>query len=522
MRLLAAYNIMSEKHLVTRPAAVFSGFTIISRILGLVRDILAASIFGASVFWDAFVVAFTFPNLFRRIFGEGALNAAFVPVFSEYMHEHGKKEAWRVANIIVTLLTVVLIVLCLGVFGVLTFTRFFFPLSERLDLILKLSQIVFPYVIFICLIGLFMGILNTFHHLVVPALSPVIFNIVIITGLLSTRKLAPDTQVILLAFAVLIAGFIELGIHIPVLRNKGMHYRSLFIWKHPAVKKILWLMAPMVLGFGITQVNIVVDRFLALWLGTGKVSTLYFGNRIMQLPLGIFGVAMAVASLSVMSKQAVRKDLTALKDTLNYSLRIVFFISLPACAGLIVLRNPIVRILFERKAFTSLDTSSCSMVVLCYSLGLFAYLGLKIVTQCFYALQDTRTPVKIGVVMVGLNLVLNLILMIPLKEAGLALATSICAVVNMSLLLILLSKKLKGFYFRNLSYSFIRSGLSALIMGIGCWFLAEKVWKIDKNIFLLLGIILIGLVLYFLTSIFLGAKEPKELIVNFRNAKTEK
>lgn len=499
---------MTEKHLVTRPAAIFSGFTILSRILGLARDMLAASIFGASMFWDAFVVAFTFPNLFRRILGEGALNSAFVPVFSEYTHKHGKKEAWDVANITVTLLTIVLVALSFVVIGGIFLLKVLLPLDERAYLIFKLSQIMFPYVIFICLAGLFMGILNTFHHLTVPALAPVVLNVVLIAVMLCVRGKEPEFQVIAIAVSVLFGGLVEWGIHIPVLRSKGMRYVPSINWRHPAVKRILWLMGPMVLGFGVTQINIVVDRLLALLIGPGSVSTLYFGDRLIELPMGIFGIALAVASLSVMSKQAAKNDLAGLKDTLNYSLRIVCYISLPASVGLIVLRYPIVRILFEREAFTSVATSSCSRVVLCYSLGLFAYLALKVITQCFYAMQDTRTPVKIGIAIVGLNFILNLILMVPLKEAGLALSTAICAVINLCILLTLLSKRLEGLYFKGLIYSFTRSCVSALTMGFGCWVLMGKVW--------LLWVIFIGIILYILTSVILGAKEPKELIVNFR------
>lgn len=504
---------LKEKHLITRPAAVFSGLTVVSRIFGLIRDIIAARLFGASSFWDAFVVAFTFPNLFRRILGEGALNSAFVPVFSEYMHREGKQEAWRVANIIVTLLALVLVCMSIVVIGILIFCRWSLALPERVDLIFKLSQIMFPYVIFICLVGLFMGILSTFHHLTVPALSPVVLNVVLIIGMLLVKEKSPEFQVIFLSAAVLIGGVVEFAIHIPVLRERGMHYIPLFNWRHPAVKKIIWLMGPMVLGFGITQINILVDRILALILGPGSVSILYFGDRLMELPVGVFGIALGVASLGVMSKQAARDDLIGLKDTLDYSLRIIFYIALPTSVGLIVLRYPIVKILFEREAFTHSASVICSRVVLCYSLGLFAYLGLKVVTQCFYSLQDTKTPVKVGVCMVGLNFILNVILMIPFREAGLALSTAICAILNLSTLLILLSRRLKGIFFKGLLTSFIRSAVSAIIMGMGCLFLMDRVW--------VLWVIVFGAIIYILTSIVLGAKEPMELIVNFRYEKSE-
>ena len=511
---------MKAKYLVTKPAAVFSGFTIVSRILGLVRDMLAASIFGASMFWDAFVVAFTFPNLFRRIFGEGALGASFVPVFTEYMHKHGKEQAWKVANIVITLLTVILIVLSIVTIGLLTIGRLYLPISPRIDLVLKLSQIMFPYVIFICIVGLFMGILNAFHRLSIPAIAPAVFNLVLIAAIWGFRGTNNETEVCVLAFMVLVGGITELLIHIPVLKQAGMHFRPDFTWSHPGVRRIFILMGPMVLGFGVTQINIVIDRILALWLGPGCTSTLYYGNRLVQLPLGVFGIAIALASLSVMSKQAARKDMAGFKDTLTYGLRIGFFIGLPASAGLIVFRYPLIRIIFQRGAFNALTTVSCSRVLLCYSVGLFAYLGLKIVTQGFYALQDSKTPVKIAAVMVFLNLILNLILMVPFKEAGLALATAICAVINVSVLMVLLYRRLGGgVYIRNLWQSLVRSMAAAVVMGTGCWFLIAIMPAVSRNALALGMAVILGMVFYILISLALGGKEAKEIITNLRYGK---
>lgn len=513
---------MSDKHLVTKPAAVFSGFTILSRILGLARDIFAAAIFGAGMFWDSLVVAFTIPNLFRRIFGEGALSSSFVPIFSEYLHKKGKDEGWRIANVITSLLTITLVVLTIVIVGGIILIRGIVPLGEKADLILKLLQIVFPYVIFICLVGLFMGILNTFHKLAVPAVAPAVFNLVLIIGIAAVSffyKQDPQTQIILVSWIILLGGFTELIIHVPILKSVGMHYKFIPDWHNPAVKRIFFLMGPMILGLGITQINIVVDRLLALFIGNGAVSKLYFGNRLMQLPLGIFGVALAISSLSVMSKQAARDDLDALKDTLNYSMRLVFFIGLPAAVGLIILRIPIIKVIFQHGEFTSLATQGCARVLLCYSLGLFAYLGLKVVTKCFYALQDTKTPVKIAACMAVLNLVLNLILMIPFKEAGLALATAICAVLNMSILVNLLSRKIHKLNFYTVIQAAWRNVLAAVVMGACCFILWSKA-PIRSAVFVqalyLCMTILIGIIVYIGSSILLGAKEPKEIINNLK------
>lgn len=516
---------MSDKHLVTKPAAVFSAFTIVSRIFGLIRDITAAAIFGAGMFWDAFVVAFTFPNMLRSIFGEGALSSSFVPVFTKAMHEKGKDEAWKIANITVTLLSIVLIALSFVVVTAALILQHIIPFSEKTALILKLLSILFPYAVFICVMGLFMGILNSFHKLAIPALSPIVFNAVLIAGMLASSVLFknnPYMQVILLAFFVLIGGLIEFVIHFPSLKSVGMRYRFIPDWNNPSVKRIMWLMGPMVLGLGIVQVNLVVDRILALWIGSGAVSKLYFGSHLMQLPLGIFGVALAVSNLSVMSKQAARKDIQGLKDTLAYSLRLIFFISLPAAAGLIVMRVPIIKIIFQRGSFTSDDTAACARVLLCYSFGLFAYLGLKVITQSFYAMQNTRTPVKVGASMVFLNLILNLLLMIPLKEAGLALATAVCAVINMSILLYLLTRKIGHIGLRSVLNSAIRSACSAVVMGIACWFLCKKfLFVFEGNLiaqaFRLGGVIFAGLIVYIVCGFLFGSKEPRELVINLKS-----
>ena len=511
---------MKSKYLVTRSAAVFSAFTVLSRILGLVRDMLAASIFGAGMLWDAFVVAFTFPNLFRRVLGEGALGASFVPVFTEYMHKYGKQQAWKIANIVISLLTVILIGLSIVVIGLLTAGRWWIQLSARIDLVFKLSQIMFPYVIFICLVGLFMGILNAFHRLAVPAVAPAVFNLILIGAIWFLRGARTENEICILAWVVLAGGIIELLIHIPVLRQVGMHFRPDFAWRNPGVRKIVFLMGPMILGFGVIQINIVVDRMLALWLGPGCTSNLYYGNRLVQLPLGVFGVAIALASLSVMSKQVARKDMDGFRDTLNYGLRTGFFIGLPACMGLIVFRYPLIRIIFQRGAFDAEAVVSCSRVLLCYSTGLFAYLGLKIVTQGFYALQDSRTPVKIAAVMVILNLVLNLILMVPLKEAGLALATAICAIINMTVLMVLLCRKMGwGLYRTELWLSWIRNAGAAIITGLGCWIIMAKVPAIANSAPALLMAVIMAIGVYILISLVLGGKETREIIANLKYGK---
>ena len=514
---------MSENHLVTKPAAVFSFYTIISRIFGLVRDMLAAAIFGASALWDAFVVAFTIPNLFRRILGEGALGASFVPVFSEYRHKYGEEKGWQIANVIVTLLVIISVFLTVSVILLLGLLKQFVPFTERVLLVITLCQYMFPYMIFVCMVGLFMGILSAFHRLAIPAFAPAMFNLILIIVMLVLMhyaQLGGEIKVKILAVSVVAGGFCSWLIHLPVLRAVGMRYKFIALWRDPAVKRIFSLMGPMIIGFGVIQINVIVDRLLALWLGPGAASKLYFGNRLMQLPLGVFGAALAVAVLSLMSKQIARNDMESFRNTLSYGLRLVFFVGLPAGVGLMILGMPLVKILFQHRAFTVEATVGTARVLCFYSLGLFAYMGVKIVTQGFYALQDSRTPVKIAGCMVGLNLILNLILMIPLREAGLALATAICAFINMLLLMRIIIKRLSWDWFPALGYSILRSFLVTIVMGTVCFLLAHYFgFLVNKGvlagILYLLGNIVVSVSVYITVLKLIDSQELHEIMAAF-------
>lgn len=514
---------MSEKHLITKPAMVFSFFTIISRIFGFIRDILAAALFGAGALWDAFVIAFTIPNLLRRILGEGALGSAFVPVFSEYRHNSGEKEGWRIANIVVTLLFVMSVILTITVILTIGVVKGLVPLGERYLLVLTLCQYMFPYMIFVCMVGLFMGILSVFHHLATPAFAPALFNlimIVVMVFLMRTGGLVGEFKLRMVALSVIAGGFCAWVIHLPILHAKGMRYRFILDLKHPGVKRIFSLMIPMIIGFGVLQINVIIDRFLALWLGPGAASKLYFGNRIMQLPLGIFGAALAVSGLSLMSKQFARNDMNAFRETLSYSFRLAVYIALPACVGLMILSEPIVKILFEHGKFTHDATIGSAQVLWFYSIGLCAYLGLKVVTQGFYAMQDAKTPMKVAVKMVGLNLLLNIILMIPLKEAGLALATAICAVLNVFILSGKLAKSISWDWRKDLKKSMLKNIISATAMAIVCVFVSSSLFHfVDKSIgfqFVYLVVVLfVSVGVYLITSFVLKSREIIEIISVF-------
>ncbi len=449
-----------------RSAGVFGIVTMFSRVLGLVRDRLFAGLFGTSIYADAFVIAFTIPNMFRMLLGEGALSGAFIPVFTKKLHDDGEDSAWLFANRVLTLLSVVMIVFIVTVCLVLG-TFLFFDISYRLREIIILSLILLPYMFFICNVGLLMGILNTFYHFFLPAFAPVILNIVLIIALLALQfghQFQEHTQIVLVSFAVLLGGSIQFLSHIIAVNKKGMKYR--FSMKiSPGIKQVWLLMLPALIGLSITQINLVVDRLLAVMLGTGVTSCLYYSNRFIQLPIGVFGVAIATASFPLLARHASADNTIEFKRILSQSLKMTFLIALPATAGLIVMSYPVVRMLFEHKQFDAQSSHATAFVLSFYCLGLVGYCSNKVIIRAFYSLHDTVTPMRIGIVGLIINVVLNLILMIPLKGGGLALSTSITSVVSLLIYGYMLRRKIGTFLTAGFYRTIINSLICSLIMG---------------------------------------------------------
>lgn len=469
-------NITTEDQ-ISRSAGVVGSATLFSRILGLVRDVLTARLFGTDLAASAFVVAFTIPNLFRKILGEGALTGAFVPVFTEYLEKKGLKEGWRVASIIFSLLSIVLAGVVLAGFALIWLVTNTFNLSDKFILVFQLLKIMLPYLFFICLVGLSMGILNSVRHFIMPAISPVILNLVWIGSLFLLCPRfgdTPEEKIFGLAVGVVIGGIIQLAVQLPILKRKGFSFQFIPDWHNPAAKRIALLMGPGILGLAVFQLNTVVDRFLAMVIGPGAPSTLYYGNRLIQLPLGVFGIAFATAALPVMARLMARNKIEEFKDAFSHSLRNVLLVTIPATVGLIVLGRPIITLLFQRDAFGVSSTNATVWVLLFYAIGLPAFAGLKIITQSFYSFQDTRTPVKVGAAAMLLNLVLNLaVVYIPwlrvhLREGGLALATSIAALVNAGVLIYLLRRRLGPIRGRAIVSFILRISAASIFMGLAC------------------------------------------------------
>jgi putative peptidoglycan lipid II flippase len=515
---------VSENTQVVRAAGVVGAATLLSRIFGFIRDVVIAWFFGAGFSSDAFFVAFRIPNLLRRLFAEGSLTIAFIPVFTEYLTLRGKEEAFHLASSAIRLLSAMLVIA--AIFGIL-----FAPLIVRLiapgfnddpekySLTVTLTRLMFPYIFFIGMVALSMGILNALGHFAAPAFAPVLLNLAMIGAvfLISPHLSDGIHPVFGLAIGVLIGGVLQLLLQVPFLIKKGI-----FFWKkasiyHSGLKKIGRLMLPAIFGAAVYQINILVGTLLASLLPEGSVSYLYYADRLVQFPLGIFGIAIATAVLPSISRQASAKDLEAVKDTFAYAIQLVFFITIPAMVGLIILREPIVALLFKRGAFDADATRLTAYALLCYSIGLWAFAAVRIVVSTFYALQDTKTPVRMAVISVIANIVLGIILMRYLSHGGLALSTSLASILNLGLLVWALRQRLGFLGLRTIAASVGQSLACSTIMGAGVWTIARLIIPSqDKNVpglfFGITGSILAGLVFYGISSFLIKHSEFEKVL----------
>ena len=510
-------------------AGLIGFFTLMSRVLGLARDIVSAGVFGTSGAWDAFLYAFTIPNFLRRLVGEGALSSAFIPVYTEVLREKGREEADKVANIVSSLLSVFLAVLILAVLAAIQVLLRFAPLPDKIILTLKLLRILFPYVFFLAHVALSMGILNCHKHFFTPSLSPVILNIV---WLAAVVFLCPwsgtlEGKAHLLAAAILLTGIIQLGLQFFPLHNFGYRMRWSFEFFHPSIRKICKLIVPAVMGFAVTQISILIDMTLAFFCGDGANASLWYGNRLMQFPLGLFGIAMGTALLPEFSGHAAEKNLDKLRETLSFSLRQTFLIVIPAACGLIFLKTPIVHVLFERGNFDAESTFRTANTVMFYSIGLFAYSGQQTMSSAFYAIQDTKTPFKLSALSIAVDAVLGLILMIPMKEAGLALSTAVGGILNFTLQLILLNRKIQGIDLRNIIFSFLRITGVSVAMGISAMLLYRHIQftcfpELVNSIAGLTSAVTLGIGIYAAFLFIFRVHEVHELIGVFKHTPAKK
>ncbi len=472
---------------------VMGSMTVLSRILGLVRDIAMAGLFGLSPVMDAFTIAFRIPNLSRKLFGEGALATSFIPIFARELLTEDRTVAWRLASAVLGWLTVFLsAAVLLGELGLLTWAKWGDVSDETLVLI-QLTAIMLPYMILICLASQVGAVLNSLGHFRWPATVPVVLNLVWLIGVWWMTPLFVNvvTKAQVLAGCILVSGILQLLVQWPALRRVGFRFR--WDWKsvRPQVREILTTMLPVVLGLSITQINTFCDSLFA-WafahpvgnpsavmplpgsptypLAAGAVSALYYGERMYQFPLGVFGVALGTAIFPLLARHAARGEMESFKEDLSLGLRLVLVIGVPASAGLMWLAQPVARCLFERGEFTPADTVRTAHIIATYGSGVWAYCGLLILQRGCYAMGDRLTPLRLGMISVGINLTLNLILIWFFAECGLALSTSFCAMLQVAGLLWSIQLQLGQFDWNRLASCMMRTVAATAVMsavGIG-------------------------------------------------------
>jgi putative peptidoglycan lipid II flippase len=470
---------MAQHGKLAKTAGMISILTMISRITGFIRDSIGGANLGAGLANDAYLAAFRIPNLLRDLFAEGALSSAFVPTFTETTVKGGQEHAWRLVSVVVNFIIVVMLGLILaGEIWAPGLVRMIVPgfgdTPEKLSLTIQLTRILLPFLAFVSLAAVFMGVLNSSDKFSIPAFAPVMFNLTMIASGVMTMHMAgvkdsPEKIAVWWAWGAMIGGILQMAIQVPMVLKLGFRWEWNFDWKNPGLRRILTLMGPAILGLSVMQINLFVNTIIASYLPEGSVTYLYYGNRLMQLPLGVFGVAIATALLPMSAKHLARGEKDEFVKTLSFGLRLLFVITVPAAVGIIVLSEPINRLLFEYGRFTPDAVKAVAYASLLYTTGLVAYAGVKVVVPTFYALNDPKTPLISAVLAVVVNIGLNLILMRPLGYKGLALATSVAAFVNFGFLMVMLRKKVGALDGRRIMNSLLRVCLASAGMGWLVW-----------------------------------------------------
>lgn len=516
---------MSETVRVAKAAGIVGSATLASRIMGYVRDMVMSWAYGTSAAADAFYVAYRIPNLLRELLAEGSMSAAFIPVFTETLAKEGKEQARRLANAVFARLLIILIVLTvLGIIFAPEIVRTIawgWKGGAQQDLFrtaVLLTRVMFPYLLFIGLAALAMGMLNSLRSFLTPALSPVMLNIFTISGVVLLAPRMPQ-PILGAAVGVMLGGLFQFLIQLPGLRKQGMMLRPQFTPSYAGVGRIGRLAAPIFISSSAIQLNIFIGTILASFLATGSITYLFYAMRFIHFPLGIFGVAIATAMLPTLSTHAAKQEVDEFRVTLSLGLRLVFFVMFPAMAGLITLAVPIVNLLLERGAFDRISTLGTASALVYYAFGLWAFAGARVVTQAFYSLQDTKTPVKIAFLGVVMNIILSIALAFwtPLAHGGLALATSLSAMVSVVLLIRKLRKKMGRMDGRRVFLSLAKTVPASAGMGIiGWWISSLPLWDLPGNMLrktqYLAGGIAASVVFYLIVMWMLRSEELKFLL----------
>lgn len=495
-------DIVSRKLL--KSVALFSTNTLLSRLLGFVRDMVFAQVFGASTSLDAFVVAFRIPNFMRRLFAEGAFSQAFVPILSDYHHTHSQDQTARfIADVMGSLAAILLVVTLLGILLAPWLTTIFAPGfahgSIRHILATQMLRITFPYLLLISLVAVCAAVLNSYGSFGIPAFAPVFLNVSLIT---SALYLAPKMQphIHALAWGVSLAGIVQLLFLLPFLYRKGLLPCPRINFRSKGVQRVLKLMAPAIFGVSVAQVNLLLDNVFASFLQTGSVSWLYYSERLMMFPLGIFGVAVGTVMLPTLSRHSRQQGQNHYSKTLDWALRLLLLVGLPATVGLFFLAGPLLSTLFQYKAFSGHDVLMARQSLMAFAVGLQAFMMIKVLAAAFYAYKDIKTPVRIAVVAMVSNILLNLILIVPLKHTGIALATSLSGILNVVLLWQVLKRRQIYHSQHNWRQDLWRLVVANVVMALFLFVLAGNInswlaqvwtWRLWHLLLLVLGGVLI-------------------------------
>ena len=490
--------------------------TLSSRILGFLRDVVLATLLGTGLKADAFFIAFRIPNLFRDLVGEGATNAAVVPVLTEFKERESKEEFWRFVNVVLILGMIILsIITILGIVLAPLVVRLIAPgfiiEPEKLLLTIHLTRYLFPYLILIGLTSYCMGILYTFRSFLVPAFTPCLLNISLVVSALIASKTMKE-PLFGLAIGVMVGGVLQLLLQWHPLHKKGFRFKWPKTLRDSGAKKIGKLLVPRIFGAGVYQMTVLIDTFcasLSTIVGAGGISAIYYSNRILNFPMGIFSVALASAVLPSLSDLANKKDVESIKKTIVFSLENIFFVMSPTTIILFLMANPIIRVLFQRGEFGEYSTEITSMALTYYAIGLFSFGSIKILVAAFHSLQDTKTPVIVAAICLTINATLNFILMFPLKVAGIALASAIAGTVDFLILFVLLEKRL-GKLNSGLFSFFLKVAFASVVAGIAeYWLWNNSVFSSELVKLFVLGIF--SFIVYFIICLLMRIEQSVKI-----------
>ena len=510
----------------TRAAGVISGATFLSRVLGLAREQVFAAQFGAGFAVDAFQVAFRIPNLLRDLFAEGAMSAAFVPTLTRTQQEKGPEEAMRLANLVINFLLVTISALCVvGILAAPWIVRFMAPgfaaIPGKLELTTLMTQIMTPFLLLVSLAAAVMGVLNTRRVFFIPAVAPTLLNVGLIASGFLIAPFCPRIglqPIVGMAFGALLGGLGQLLVQVPALREQGFRWRPVLSFSDPGVLRMVTLMAPASLGIAAMQVNVFASTFLASTLVQGSVSWLNYAYRLMQLPIGLFGVAIATVTLAEVSRHAASGNMADLRDTLSFSLRMVLLLTIPATCLLIALAEPIIALLYQHGRFTEADTAETARALWAYAVGLTAFSGVRVMVPAFYSLGMARVPVTVSMVTIAVTVALYFALMGPLHHMGLALATSIGSILNFAILFAMLRRKIGSLGGKRLAISGARIALASIAAAAAATVTAGAIEGgigmrgVAARLFLVGASLAVAAVVYLALGSFLRVEELRPLL----------